>query len=187
MGMGSHQSARQKTDSWLTPADILQPLGEFDLDPCCPAHMPWFTAKEMWTNETAPIPEEMIGIAFPKKRDGLLRPWHGRVWLNPPWGNKATPWLERLAAHGNGIALIPARTETRSFFAHVWGRASCVCFVQGRPHFYRPDGIQANANCGVPVVLVAYGEENARILESCGLGVCVRWTNQNEGQIRVVV
>ena len=105
MSMCGHESARQQTETWLTPPEILRALGAFDLDPCCPPFMPWTTAARMLT------PED----------DGLAHPWAGRVWLNPPWGHKATPWLERLAAHGNGIALLPARTETRAFFAHVWG------------------------------------------------------------------
>lgn len=34
MPMGSHQSAVNKSDVWLTPPHILRALGEFDLDPC---------------------------------------------------------------------------------------------------------------------------------------------------------
>lgn len=34
--IGSHQSARMKSDTWLTPPDIIKSLGEFDLDPCSP-------------------------------------------------------------------------------------------------------------------------------------------------------
>jgi hypothetical protein len=41
-----------------------------------------------------------------------------------PYGKLATAWLDRLAAHGNGIALVFARTETKMFlvlitFAHL--------------------------------------------------------------------
>jgi hypothetical protein len=48
---------------------------------------------------------------------------------------------------------------------------------RGRPCFHRPDGTKAAANCGAPIALVAYGEDNARILAGCGLGVCVHWSN----------
>lgn len=158
MSMGGHQSARQKDDSWLTPPDLLLKLGAFDLDPCCPLKMPWKTAERMMTIED----------------DGLVQPWKGRVWLNPPWGNKATPWLEKMVRHGDGIVLLPARTETRAFFRYVWGKASAVLFMRGRPHFYRLDGKRAATNCGCPVVLVAYGKCNALILSGCsGLGVCI--------------
>lgn len=79
-------------------------------------------------------------------QDGLRLPWVGRVWLNPPFGSVAAKWLARLADHGNGIALIPARTETKMFYASVWGRASSLLFLRGRPHFHFPNGSRAPFN-----------------------------------------
>ena len=157
--LSGHQSARMKSDTWLTPPEILRPLGHFDLDPCCPTDMPWKTAEQM--------------ISLPT--DGLLERWTGRVWLNPPFGSQAAAWLSKLADHGNGIALIPARTETRMFYDSVWSRADAVCFIRGRPHFHRADGARAKANSGAPIALVAYGAENAQCLKCCGLGVVVAW------------
>lgn len=69
------------------------------------------------------------------------------------------------------------RRRARCVFAHVWGRAAAVLFVRGRPCFHRLDGTKAAANCGAPIALIAYGEDNARILAGCGLGVCVHWSN----------
>lgn len=160
MSMSGHQSPRMKSDTWLTPPEILRALGAFDLDPCCPPDMPWPTAATM--------------ISPP--RDGLAEPWAGRVWLNPPFGAQASAWLAKLATHGNGIALIPARTETRMFYAHVWGAADAVLFLRGRPHFHYVDGARAAGNSGAPIALVAYGEDNARTLDTCGMGVCVHWS-----------
>lgn len=93
------------TVEWLTPPEILLALGEFDLDPCCPPVMPWVTAKTMLNPSC----------------DGFSADWSGRVWLNPPYGGETQKWLAKLAAHGNGIAFIFARTETRMFFDSVWG------------------------------------------------------------------
>lgn len=167
MSMGSHQSARQITDTWLTPPEIIAKLGVFDLDPCCPSVMPWRTANTM--------------ISLPK--DGLSEQWTGRVWLNPPWGNASLKWIERLAEHGNGIALLPARTETRAFFEFVWNKATAVLFVRGRPCFHYPDGSKAKANCGVPIVLVAYGKFNAEVLSGCDLGAFVgAWAAKGAGK-----
>jgi len=163
VSLSSHQSRRPTNDRWLTPPGILRVLGDFDLDPCCPPVMPWRTAARM--------------IAPPA--DGLAEPWAGRVWLNPPFGNCAAAWMEKLAGHGLGVAMIPARTETRMFFSFVWSKADAVLFLRGRPHFYRPDGSRAPGNSGAPMALVAYGEENARVLAACGLGVCVRWARES--------
>lgn len=148
MGMSSHQSASMKSDTWLTPPSIVQDLGEFDLDPCTPPVMPWQTAKKRYT-----IVE-----------DGLVSPWEGRVWLNPPYSREAVKWLRKLADHGDGIALVFARTETAWFFETVWRKADAVLFIEGRLHFHYPDGERAAANAGAPSVLVAYGKNNVRAL-----------------------
>ena len=155
MTLSAHQSASMGADTWLTPPEWIKALGPFDLDPCCPPVMPWITAARMLT----------------KADDGLSAPWDGRVWLNPPFGQQAAAWLRRLAAHGNGIALIPARTETAMFYESVWGAAQAVCFVKGRPHFHYPDGKRARFNSGAPIALVAYGDLNAVALITARLGV----------------
>ncbi len=151
--MGSHQSAAMLSDTWLTPPAIVQSLGRFDLDPCCPPAMPWATADRQ--------------ISLPT--DGLVAAWSGRVWLNPPYSREAVKWLRKLAAHGNGIALIFARTETSWFVESVWNRASALLFLAGRIHFHRADGTRAAANAGAPSVLAAYGATNAAALQRCGL------------------
>lgn len=43
--IGGHQKpVRGGTDRWLTPPEIVEALGPFDLDPCAEAVMPWKTA-----------------------------------------------------------------------------------------------------------------------------------------------
>lgn len=152
-GMGGHQSARMASDEWLTPPDLLAKLGRFDLDPCSPIRRPWDTAARHFT------------VAD----DGLAQEWRGRVWLNPPYGRETARWLDRLAEHGNGVALIFARTETTAFFAQVWRRATAALFIEGRLHFYRVDGTRAEANAGAPSILVAYGQNNAASLLESGV------------------
>ncbi len=157
MSLSSHQSAKMKNDEWLTPPEILRALGSFDLDPCAPVVRPWATAATHYTAED----------------DGLAKPWHGRVWCNPPFGREAVKWLRRCAEHGNAIALVPARTETAMFYEPVWGVADAVCFLRGRPHFHFVDGRRAEFNSGAPIALVAYGDANAEILRDSSLGMVV--------------
>ena len=151
--MGSHQSARMISDTWLTPPDILNLLGPFDLDPCCADTMPWKTASTMLT----------------KVDDGYNCMWNGFVWMNPPYGNEAHKWMRKLADYNNGIALIFARTETDMFVDTVWNRASSVLFIHGRLYFHHADGQRAKANSGAPSVLVGYGSEADRRLQNCGI------------------
>jgi len=143
--MGAHHSARSGSGVWLTPGYITDALGPFDLDPC--GHQDWPTARNL--------------ICPP--RDGLNEPWEGRAFVNPPYDNVGA-WLARLADHGDGIALVFARTETAWFVDQVWNRADAVRFLHGRLHFHYPDGRRSDMNAGAPSVLVAYGLGNARIL-----------------------
>lgn len=141
------------TNDWLTPPEIVKCLGSFDLDPCASTGQPWNTAKKM--------------IALPD--DGLAVDWVGRVWLNPPYGQQLKQWIKRLSEHGNGIALVPSRTEVESWFwPFIWERACGILFVRGRFHFLQPDGTR-RGNCGHGSVLVAYGENNCWNLRNSGI------------------
>lgn len=152
--MGSHHRAnRGETDEWLTPPEVLEALGPFDLDPCAPVARPWEIAAKHYTWQNS----------------GLRQPWEGFVWLNPPYGPLAWRWLAKLADHGNGIALIFARTETRGFVETVWQRAHALRFLYGRLHFHYPNGKRAQANAGAPSVLVAYGDEASGRICNCSL------------------
>jgi hypothetical protein len=156
-GLSGHQSSNMKTDEWLTPPELLRSLGKFDLDPCSPINRPWDTAAKHYTILD----------------DGLLQEWSGRVWLNPPFGSQAIHWLRKLKEHGNGIALVPARTETKMFYETVWGCSDGVMFLKSRPHFHYVDGTRASFNSGAPICLIAYGHKNLLALRNSGLGVVV--------------
>lgn len=150
---GIHR-ADAETAVWLTPPWIIDALPLADLDPCAaPEPRPWSTARKHITLPT----------------NGLYEPWHGRVWLNPPYGLAAAKWLKRLAVHGDGIALVFARTDTAMFHTCVWSMASAVLFIKGRLTFVRPDGLRARANSGAPSCLVAYGETAAADLRDADI------------------
>lgn len=155
--MKQHQRTLGKNDEWLTPPQILRALGEFDLDPCAVSKecRPWSTARSH----------------FAPPSDGLLIPWFGRVWLNPPFNRYQRPrWMQRMAEHGEGIMLIPAATETQAFEDFVWRHASAICFVKSRPHFHFVSGARAPYNSGTAICLCAYGRTDAAVLQTAGLG-----------------
>ena len=93
---------------------LIRALGPFELDPCAPVVRPWPTANHHFTILD----------------DGLSQQWFGRVWLNPPYGPHTGTWLERLAKHGNGVGLVFARTETRTWFDWIWNAADAVLFLE---------------------------------------------------------
>lgn len=156
-GMSGHHSAAAETVEWLTPPHVIDALGgadSFDLDPATPAVQPYPTARARYT----------------RADNGLMMPWFGRVWLNPPYtSHEIGRWLARLADHGRGCALIFARTETENFFSFVWERASAALFLRGRLNFHRTDGRRSSRNAGAPSVLCAYGTRDAEILAFAGI------------------
>lgn len=158
--MGGHQATVGRSEVWLTPRWLLDALGHFDLDPCAaPSPRPWPTAARH-----VELPE-----------DGLAFPWEGRVWLNPPYGTKTGLWVQRLAEHGRGTALIFARTETDLWHRWVWPKASALFFLQGRITFCLPDGTPGRWTGGAPSALVAFGPTDALALQSARLsGAFVR-------------
>ncbi len=172
-GMGGHQSAAAVTVDWLTPPWLLAALGgaeSFDLDPCAPLNRPWDTAKAHYTIED----------------DGLVKPWTGRCWMNPPYSTGIIGrFMARMVEHGVGTALIFARTETAAFHETVWRAADALLFLEGRLHFHVAEdttfhqkgkppifvkrGDPTPTNAGAPNVLCAYGEMDADILAESGL------------------
>lgn len=139
---------------WLTPPEIVAAFGAFDLDPC--AHPTQFYRTADW-------------MIHPPD-DGLSQKWSGRVWLNPPYGTgECVRWLKKLAEHGNGIALVPARTEVEAWFwPYIWDAADAVLFRRGRIHFHKPDG-STLGNAGHGSVFAAYGKQNAAALLTSGI------------------
>jgi hypothetical protein len=152
------QSIGGETNEWYTPPAIFHALGcTFDIDVAAPpGGVPWIPAER----------------CFSYLDDGLSQTWVGRVWLNPPYGPHTASWLGRLCDHGNGIALVFARTDVR-WFQSVAPRASAVSFVGKRISFVRGAGITAKGhNAAAPSCLLAFGDECAEIVTRSGLGVC---------------
>jgi hypothetical protein len=149
-------------NEWLTPPNIIEALGSFDLDPCSPINRPFETAKNYHTIED----------------NGLLQTWDGRVWCNPPYETKLlSEFLKKCSHHENAIALTFARTETKAFFNYVWKKAIAVLFIKGRLKFYHVNGTEGGS-AGSPSVLIAYNLENAEVLKNCSIEGKFLWTNK---------
>lgn len=152
----ANEHPRQDTVDWYTPPEIFTALGlSFDLDPCAPAGgLPWIPAAKFYSNDD----------------DGLIQPWAGRVWLNPPYGRYTPNWLRKLARHGDGIALVYSRTET-AWFQDAASRAGLVCFKRGRISFIDEKG-QVRDGTRAGSVLLAYGDQCVHALARANLGAC---------------
>lgn len=145
------EHGQKRTDEWYTPKYIIDALGVFDLDPCAPVNPIFNTAKKLYN----------------KTDDGLSKEWHGRIWLNPPYSRPLIiQFITKMADHGNGIALLFNRCDNVMFHDLIFPTASAMLFLRKRIRFLRPDGTAGNSpGCGS--VLIAWGEDNARILKEC--------------------
>lgn len=139
------------SDDYLTPPALVEAIGPFDVDVCASVGQPWETAKVMWT----------------VREDGLSRAWPAGklLYANPPYRCPDSRegielWMSRLADHGNGVALVFARTDARWFQRSVWNRADALFFFANRIFFHLPvTGERARHNGGAPSVLVLHGKE----------------------------
>lgn len=140
-----------ESEQWYTPPEIFEALDlTFDLDPCSPGAGRSFVPA--LTHYTA-------------VEDGLTSPWQGLVWVHPPHGPQSVAWVEKLAAHGNGIALLVADTTHQ-------GQADLVCQVAAPMRFFR-GGIAKRVDEPVrSITLLAYGQRAATALAASGLGTC---------------
>ena len=160
MTLGSHQATVGRSQDHITPRWLIDVLGPFDLDPAAADPRPWDCAAVSWTT------------------NGLGRAWFGLVWLNPPFDRyQVGGWVARLAQHGNGIALLHARTEV-GWFEPIWQSAAAILFLADRLKFCRLDGSEQPANSGAPPILAAFGPDaTARVERSNIPGALVhRWT-----------
>jgi site-specific DNA-methyltransferase (adenine-specific) len=106
--MNSALMFSRASDEWATPYDLFQRLhAEF-----------WFTLDAAATAENAKTPAYLSA-----ELDALTLAWSGTVWLNPPYSQCARFIAKAAAESRRGctvVCLVPARTDTRWFHAHIW-------------------------------------------------------------------
>ncbi len=132
---------------WATPPELLERLyglvgGRFDLDPCSPGK-----ARSRVKARTH----------YTELDDGLLLPWAGNVFMNPPYGRALSRWTHKARIEVDVenarmvVGLIPARTDTRWWHSDVAGVAN-VWLLRGRLAF--GDGVQS---APFPSALILWG------------------------------
>lgn len=147
-----------ESDEWYTPPEIFNALGiEFDIDVASPGKHHWVPAKKVYT----------------KDDDGLSKNWQGLVFMNPPFGgrNGQVPWLEKFIKHGNGIAIVAARTSSK-WFQDLIPKVDAMLFPRGKTKFIRPDGTVGKSP-GSGIVIIAMGDFCVQKLKDSKLGMFV--------------
>ena len=130
------------TDLWATPpelfAELARRFGPFDLDVCA-------------TADNAKCPR-----FFTPDQDGLQQPWHGRCWMNPPYGKRIAKWIrkawESSLQGATVVCLLPARTDTRWWQDYVLPFATKIEYIRGRLRF---GGMRSSAPFPSAIVVFA--------------------------------
>lgn len=120
---------------WYTPAEYIESaravLGTIELDPASCA----FAQKTVKANRFYSMAD-----------DGLVQPWAGAVWLNPPYKMPAVKqFCERLVQHVSSgdvpSAIILTNNATDTTWWHMLTAcSSAVCFTAGRISFEDESG-----------------------------------------------
>lgn len=122
-------------NEWYTPAEFIglarQVLGAIDLDP----------ASSEQANATV-----CAGAFFTEADNGLGLPWHGRVWLNPPYAQPAiAQFAEKMCTEREAGNVLSAIVLTHNYTDTAWfqmlaASAEAICFTRGRVRFVSPAG-----------------------------------------------
>ncbi len=139
---------------WGTPQDLFDAISEsvggFDLD------------------AAASDKKHVCDNYFTAETDALSKEWHGKVWLNPPFGHGVEQWFEKVVneVHTNADSvhvLIPARTDTRWFHEWVMPFATEIYFFKGRLYYVNEKGENKNP-AAFPSMLCVFRKKTG----SCG-------------------
>lgn len=119
-GMAVHYSS--ETDEWETPQDLFDELDRefgFGLDVCA---LPSSAKCKRY---------------FTPEKDGLSQKWSGVVWMNPPYGDVISQWVEKARQSADAgatvVCLVPARVDTHWWWDNC--RYGEIRFIRGRLKF----------------------------------------------------
>lgn len=121
-------------NEWFTPHKYIEAarevMGGIDLDPA--------SCKQ--ANQVVQATHY-----YSREENGLMHPWSGRVWLNPPYCKEGhssiAKWSQKLlGCYFSGeitqcVLLVAGQTASR-WFHPLWEFP--ICFANSHIHFYRP-------------------------------------------------
>ena len=138
----------QSFQDYFTPSEIIhaarEAMGGIDLD-----------AASHWAANR----EHQIPDYFDAGRSAFQHDWHGRVWLNPPYGNNG-PWFDRAVEFIESgevtqmCMLSPMWAFNTAIAADFMGFVSAMCILSPTPKFWGNAGGKTGTNQPHAVVYV---------------------------------
>jgi phage N-6-adenine-methyltransferase len=113
-----------EADEWETPQDFFDVLN----------------SEFQFTTDVCSLPSSAkCRRYFSPEDDGLSKPWTGRCWMNPPYGDEIQKWIRKAAFESAKdrttivACLLPARVDTSWWWDYC--RFAEVRFMRGRLKF----------------------------------------------------
>jgi len=156
--------AGDASDGWYTPPRYIalarQVLGDIDLDPAsCSAAQAVVRAHRYYTEH----------------EDGLIQPWYGRMWINPPY-SAPTPWVRRIITEYRAGTVTAALMLTNSYTETGWWQdlaaVGVMLFFRGRLNFWHPEKTSTQNRTGQ--TLAYLGPDRTRFAEVFGAHGVIR-------------
>lgn len=143
------------TNEWYTPSDLVEKarliMGTIDLDP----------ASCHTANQVVKATQY-----FNIMMDGLNQPWHGNVFLNPPYGKESGAFITRLLQHFDAGDVTQAMVIIRGDGKELRQLTERFLFAvpNRRVNFLKPDLTASRA--GVPgTKIFGVGVDEARFVD----------------------
>lgn len=134
-------ASHQSENTWFTPKDMIEKIGEFDTDPCTMSYRPFDLARK--------------NIEFDKGENGLELDWSkcGRMFINPPYGKQISPFVDKFISETpDGMMLIFARMGSRDVQKLIENGAYFF-LLRKRVYFINKEGVRGT-NAGTDSMLV---------------------------------
>ena len=96
----------------------------------------WRTPKELYRVLVIDAGRFDVSDRHADKFDAMKDAWPNHWFCNPPYGRRISQWTSRMVIDSwpSGVALLPARTDTRWFHRDILPYAR-IEFLKGRLHF----------------------------------------------------
>ena len=148
-----HIAYNSGNNEWYTPKEIIEAarkaMGSIDIDPA-----------------SSDVANEVVKAAeyYTAETDGLDKPLHGNVWMNPPYASDLIgKFIQKIVSERNSykqaIVLVNNATETE-WFNSLISVASAVCFPRSRIKFYMPDSKTGSPLQGQAIVYIGDSMSN---------------------------
>jgi hypothetical protein len=153
-----HVSNNSGKYEWHTPPKFIEAarevMGSIDLDPA-----------------SSEIGNKVIQAKtiYTKEDSGLVHPWFGNIWMNPPYNNSLVvdftkKLIEELPNINQACVLVNNATETRWFQDYIYGYCDAICYVRTRIKFLDIHG-QSTGSSLQGQVIAYFGSNTQKFVE----------------------